>query len=93
MQKKNYLQTIEDDIREEHLLQIIKKIPRRERMRSATKSSLPEIPHPTRKTLAARSFSVIGPEIWNNLLDKLRKLDNNAVLKKDLKPHLFKVAF
>ena len=45
------------------------------------------------KTFAARSFGVIGPEIWNNLVDKLRKLDNYSVFKKDLKTHLFKVAF
>ena len=51
---------------------IIKMIPRREGMGSATKSSLLEIPHTTRKTFAARSFNEIGPEIWNNLLDKLR---------------------
>ena len=31
-------------------------------MRSATKSHLPEIPHATRKTFAAKSFSVIGLE-------------------------------
>ena len=50
---------------------IIKKIPRREGMRSANKSSLLEISHTTEKILAARSISVIGPEIWNNLPDKL----------------------
>ena len=72
---------------------IIKKIPRREGMRSATKSSLLEIPHTTRKMFAARSFSVIGPEIWNDQLDKLRKLDSYSAFKKDLKTHLFKVAF
>ena len=72
---------------------IIKKIPRREEMRSASKSSLPEIPHTTRKTLAAKSFSVIGPEIWNDLLDKLRKLDIYSAFKKDLKTYLLKVAF
>ena len=62
-------------------------------MRSATKSSLLEIPHVTNKMFAARSFSVIGPEIWNNLPDKLRKLDNYSAFRKDLKNHLFKVAF
>ena len=40
---------------------IIKKIPRREGIRSATKSSILEIHHTTRKTFAARSFIVIGP--------------------------------
>ena len=60
---------------------IIKKIPRK------------EIPHTTRKMLAARSFSIIGPEIWNNLLDKIRKTDNYSVSKKDLKTNLFKEAF
>ena len=42
---------------------IIKKILRREGMRSVTKASLLEIPHTTRKTFAARSFIVIGPEM------------------------------
>ena len=51
-------------------------------MKSATKSSLLEIPHATRKMFAARSFSVMGPEIWNNLWDKLRKLDNYLAFKK-----------
>ena len=72
---------------------IIKKIPRREGMRSSTKSSLLEITHTTRKTFAARSFSIMGPEIWNGLPDKLRKLDNYSPFKKVLKTHLFKVAF
>ena len=72
---------------------IIKKIPRRERMRSVTKPSLLEIPYTTRKMFAARSFSVIGPEIWNNLWGKLTKLDNYSVFKNDLKTYLFKVAF
>ena len=62
-------------------------------MRSATESSLLDIPHTTRKMFAARSSSVIGPEIWNNLPDKLRKLNNYSVFKKDLKTHLFKAAF
>ena len=62
-------------------------------MKSVTKSNLLKIPHTTRKTFAVRSFSVIGPEIWNNLPDKLRKLDNYLAFKKDLKMHLFKVAF
>ena len=51
---------------------IVKKIPRREGMRPATRSSLLEMLHTTRKMFAGRSFTVIGPEIWNNLLDKLR---------------------
>ena len=39
---------------------------------------------------ATRSFSVIGPEIWKNLPDKL---DNYSAFKKDHKTHLFKVEF
>ena len=62
-------------------------------MRSATKSSVLEIHHTTRKMFASRSFSVIGPEIWNDLTDKLTKLDNYSAFKKDLKTHLFKVTF
>ena len=77
----------------EKLLATIKKIPRIGGMISVTKSSLLEIPCRRRKTSAARSFNVIGPEIWNNLPDKLGKLDNYSVFKKDLKTHSFKVAF
>ena len=62
-------------------------------MKSATKSNLLQIPQTTRKTFVAISFSVIGPEIWNNLPNKLRKLDNYSAFKKYLKSHLFKVAF
>ena len=62
-------------------------------MRLATKSGLLEICHTTVKMFAARSFSVIGPEIWKYLPDKLRKLDNCSVFKKDLKTCLFKVVF
>ena len=72
---------------------IIKKIPRREGMKSAMKSGLQEISHTTRKTFAARFFSIIGPEIWNDLPDKLKQLDNYSAFKKDPKTHLFKVAF
>ena len=72
---------------------IIKRIQRREGMRSATKSSLLEILHTTKKMFAARSVNVIAPEIWNNLQDKLRKLDKYSVFKKDFKTHLFNIAF
>ena len=68
----------------------IKKIQRRPGMKSATKSHLLELAHTVKKTLAATSFSVIGPEIWDNIPNKLRKLDNYSAFKKDLKTHLSK---
>ena len=47
----------------------------------------------SRKTFALRSFSVLGPQLWNDLPRNLHRIDNYASFKKELKTYLFKVAF
>ena len=51
------------------------------------------VPRTKKKTFAARSFSVFGPELWNSLPPLLRAIDDFKVFKKDLKTFLFKRAF
>ena len=51
------------------------------------------VPKTSKKTFAAHSFSVLGPELWNNLPRSLHKIDNYVAFKKELKTHLFKRAF
>ena len=51
------------------------------------------VPWTSRKTFATHSFSVLGPQLWNDLPRQLHKIDNYANFKKELKTHLFKVAF
>ena len=50
-------------------------------------------PHSSRKTFATHSFSVLEPQLWNNLPRHLHKIDNYGTFKKELKTHLFKVVF
>jgi len=47
----------------------------------------------TNNTLGDRAFSVIGPKWYNELPDDLRNMKNTNTFKKNLKTHLFKVAF
>ena len=51
------------------------------------------VPRTSRKTFASRSFSVLGPQLWNDLPRNLHRIDNYASFKKELKTYLFKVAF
>ena len=51
------------------------------------------VPKTSKKTFAARSFSVLGPELWNKLPSTIREIDNYARFKKELKTHLFKIAY
>ena len=50
------------------------------------------VPQTSKKTFAARSFSVLGPQLWNKLPTRIRKIDNYVTFKKELKIHLFKIA-
>ena len=47
----------------------------------------------TKKTFAARSFSVLGPTLWNNLPRGLQEITSYTTFKKQLKTHLFRLAF
>ena len=51
------------------------------------------VPKTSKKTFAARSFSILEPTLWNALPTNIRKIDNYASFKKDLKTHLFKKAY
>ena len=51
------------------------------------------VPKTSKKTFAARYFSVPGPTVWNTLPLNIRKIDNYANFKKNLKTHLFKTAY
>ncbi len=40
-----------------------------------------------------RAFSAIAPRLWNELPYALRSLDDVETFKKELKTHLFKIAY
>ena len=48
---------------------------------------------PNLKTVGGRAFSRIAPTIWNSLPSDLKKIDELAVFKRDLKTHLFRKHF
>ena len=52
---------------------LTRKVQRREGLYSNNKTSQLEIPPTTRNTFAARAFSVLGPQLWNELPDSLQK--------------------
>ena len=67
--------------------------PRRRGLRSEDDITRLLVPKISRKTFAVCSFSVLGPELWNQLPRRLHKIDNYATFKKELKTHLSKRAF
>ena len=40
------------------------------------------VPRTSKKTFATRSFSVLGPQLWNGLPTRTRNIDNYATFKK-----------
>ena len=68
-------------------------IPTRPGLRSQQSTNRLLVPHTSKKTFAARSFSVMGPQLWNSLPDSLRRIDNYSKFKKDLKTYLFKTHY
>ena len=68
---------------------IIIKQPRREGMRSDKQTRILDT---TKKTHAARSVSVEGPEQWNSLPDDIR-IEDYKKFKSKLKMHLYEKAF
>ena len=75
----------------QYLQDIIKaKTVSREGLRSQSLNAIElEIPRVTRKTFAARSFSVRGPSIWNTLPTELRQSKSEEIFKANLKTFLF----
>ena len=51
------------------------------------------IPYVKNSTFAYRSFSVMGPRLWNELPTEIRSELNIDVFKKSLKTYLFRRAF
>ena len=73
---------------------LIKPVIRRQGLRSNKTSQYKLIvPGTKRKTLASRSFSMVGPTNWNNLPLYLRCIDSTDQFKKELKTYLFKVSY
>ena len=67
--------------------------PARQGLHSEKDSTRLLVPKTSKKTFAARPFSVLGPTLWNTLPLDIRKIDNYASFKKNLKTYLFKVAY
>ena len=67
--------------------------PTRKGLRSEEDTTRLLVPWTSRKTFASHSFSVLGPQLWNNLPRQLHKIDNYTSFKKELKTYLFKIAF
>ena len=62
-------------------------------LRSTCDRTLLCIPFTKRKTFADRSFSVVGPRLWNGLPKTIRESPNPDCFKKHLKTYLFDIAF
>lgn len=59
-----------------------------------SKSSLTlVIPLAKKSTLAARSFSIYGPNLWNKLPSGIQQIDDFNAFKRLLKTHIFKLCF
>ena len=62
-----------------------RKVQHREGLHSNDKTSQLEIPHTTRKTFAARAFSVLGPQLWNQLPTEIQDINSYTIFKKTLR--------
>ena len=58
-------------------------------MKHLTNLGHPHVPRTTRKTLAARSFSVKGPELWSRIPTKIRKQKALNIFKSNFKTYPF----
>ena len=72
---------------------LTRKVQHREGLRSNDKTSQLEIPHTTMKTFAARAFSLLGPQLWNQLPTEIQDINSYTVFKKNLKTFLYRKAF
>ena len=62
-------------------------------LRSSSDSKILMIPRKKYKHFGERSFSFLGPKIWNSLPQSIRHSDSLACFKQKLKHHLFVNAF
>ena len=60
---------------------------------SNDRTSQLEIPATTRKTFVTRAFSVLGPQLWNQLPEELQQIDSYNLFKKNLKTFHYRKAF
>ena len=51
------------------------------------------VPQTRRQTFASKSFSVVGPMLWNSLPNTIKQSNTLDVFKTKLKTHLFRCAF
>ena len=61
-------------------------------LRSNDNSKL-KVPKTKCSTLGDRSFAAIGPKLWNDLPDFIRKSETLTVFKKFLKTYLYKKCY
>ena len=66
---------------------------KRTNLRSSSSITLQQPFVKTLKNYGDRAFSVIGPQLWNDLPVKLRKICDFSVFKRGLKTHLFRKSF
>ena len=70
-------------------LLVMDDMPRNMRLRSDNVVKKLKIPRTQRKTFASRSFSVVGPTMWNALPNDLKAVESLDVFKNKLKTHLY----
>ena len=68
---------------------IVEVKPRTGSLQSNSKYKCLDVTQTTRKMLAARSFSVKGPELWNEIPAMIRKQKTLDTFKSNLKTYLF----
>jgi len=73
------------------LVTVVNEISGRSHLRSATLRHF-DVPR-TRTKLGSRAFSVAGPVAWNSLPASIRELTSTNSFKRQLKTHLFRVAY
>ena len=72
---------------------LTRKVPRREGLHSNDRTSQLEVLVTTRKTFAARAFSVLGPQLWNQLPNHLQQTNSHLPFKQNLKNFLYTKTF
>ena len=65
--------------------------PKRE-LRSSNEKLL-QVPKSKLKTYGDRSFEVVAPKLWNDLLRNIRDTTSTYSFKKNLKTHLYKMHY
>ena len=68
---------------------IVEEKSRRDGLWSSSEYKSLHVPKTARKTLAARSFSVKGPELWNKIPANIREQKTLDTFKYNLNTHLF----